>query len=177
MNSRSSLPGVFLLDLKCFEDSRGFFIKNFQKKLLQEKEIDFDTWESFYSSSQKDVIRGMHFQEPPEDHHKVVQCMRGHITDVLLDLRKGPTYGKYCSFELKAKSPQALFIPKGIAHGFVSREDESWMIYFVTSAHDSKCDRGIRWDSFGFDWKSEKPIISDRDRAHPALNDYRSNFI
>jgi dTDP-4-dehydrorhamnose 3,5-epimerase/CDP-3, 6-dideoxy-D-glycero-D-glycero-4-hexulose-5-epimerase len=177
MNSEFSIPGVFTIDLKRFEDSRGFFVKNFQRELLVSKGIEFETWECFYSSSQKDVIRGMHFQEPPQDQHKIVQCMRGHVTDVLLDLRKGETFGRSCSIELKSQVPQALFIPKGVAHGFVSREDESWMIYFVTTGHDSKCDRGVRWDSFGFDWKTESPIISERDQAHPSLGDYQSPFI
>ena len=137
MNNSFSIPGVFVMDLKRFEDSRGFFVKNLQKKVLEEKGVAFDTWECFYSSSQKDVIRGMHFQEPPLDQDKIVQCMRGQVLDVLLDLRKGATYGKTCSLELDETRPQAFFIPKGVAHGFVSRKDESWMIYFVTTSHDA----------------------------------------
>lgn len=176
MNFNFSIPGVFLIDLKKQEDSRGFFIKNFQKKILKDQGIEFDTWESFYSSSQKDVIRGMHFQEPPKDQHKIVQCMRGHVTDVLLDLRKGSTYGAVCSFELSEKNPQALFIPKGVAHGFISREDDSWIIYHVTTAYDASCDRGVHWNSFGYDWKVQNPIVSERDQTHPTFEEYQSPF-
>lgn len=177
MSSEFSIPGVFLIDLKKHEDERGFFTKTFQKNLLLERGIEFETWEAFYSSSKKNVIRGMHFQEPPEDQHKIVQCMRGRVTDVLLDLRKGSSYGAVCSVELCEQRPQILFIPKGVAHGFVSREEESWMLYLVTTAYHAKCDRGVRWDSFGFDWKVEKPIVSERDQKHPALKDYQSHFI
>ena len=176
MNLEFPIPGLFLYDLKRHEDNRGFFIKHFERKHLASLGTSFDTWESFYSSSQKGVIRGMHFQEPPVDQDKIVHCMRGKILDVLLDLRKGSSYGKVFSMVLDGKVPQSLFIPKGIAHGFLSLEEESWISYSVSTAYDSDKDRGIHWNSFGFDWKIKEPIVSARDQAHPMFKDYDSPF-
>ena len=177
MNLEFPIPGLFLFDLKRHEDSRGFFIKHFEKERLASMGVSFDTWETFYSSSQKGVIRGMHFQEPPMDQDKLVHCMRGKILDVLLDLRRGESYGKVVSIVLDSKVPQALFIPKGIAHGFLSLEEESWVSYSVSTAYDSHRDRGIHWNSFGFDWGVEEPSISGRDQAHPSFSEYQSDFI
>ena len=176
MNLKFPIPGLFLYDLKRHEDNRGFFIKQFERAPLQRMGISFDTWESFYSSSQKGVIRGMHFQEPPVDQDKIVHCMRGKILDVLLDLRKGASYGKVFSVVLDSRVPQSLFIPKGIAHGFLSLEEESWVSYSVSTAYDPEKDRGIHWNSFGFEWGVEEPIVSGRDQAHPAFKDYDSPF-
>jgi len=177
MNFNFSIPGVILYDLKRHEDDRGFFIKHFEKERLASMGVAFETWETFYSSSQKGVIRGMHFQEPPMDQDKIVHCMRGKILDVLLDLRKGENYGKVVSIVLDSKVPQTLFIPKGIAHGFLSLEEESWVSYSVSSAYDSHRDRGIHWNSFGFDWGVKEPIVSSRDQGHTAFSEYQSDFI
>lgn len=170
------IPGVFDFKLKRHEDPRGVFIKVFESVLFNKVGNPFNIKECFYSWSRKDVIRGMHFQEPPEDQDKIVHCMSGQVTDVLLDLRRGPTYGRFLSIELSAAEPKALFIPRGVAHGFVSRTDDSCMVYFVTTSHDPGLDRGIRWDTFGFDWGVEDPVVSERDRSHTAFSEYLTPF-
>lgn len=176
MNLEFPIPGVFLYDLKYHEDNRGFFIKHFERSKLAERGMEFQTWETFYSSSQKGVIRGMHFQAPPMDQDKIVHCMRGKILDVLLDLRKGESYGKVVSIVLDSQVPQSLCIPKGIAHGFLSLEEESWVSYSVSAGYDPEKDRGIHWNSFGYDWGVKEPIVSGRDQSHPPFRDYQSPF-
>jgi dTDP-4-dehydrorhamnose 3,5-epimerase/CDP-3, 6-dideoxy-D-glycero-D-glycero-4-hexulose-5-epimerase len=118
----------------------------------------------------------MHFQMPPHDHVKVVYCAAGAVLDVLLDLRAGSAYGNLASAHLSGDEPHILWIPKGIAHGFLSLTDNSLMIYKTSSEHAPTHDAGIRYDSFGFNWAIDDPILSDRDRQHIALADFTSPF-
>lgn len=174
--SREILPGALLIDLAQFEDARGAFVKTFLYSKFQELGLPTEFKEEFFSTSNAGVIRGMHFQLPPHDHVKLVQCLAGRVLDVLVDLRKGDGYGRVASVELDAAKPALLFIPKGIAHGFCALEQGSMMMYKTSTEHQPSHDRGIRWDSFGFQWPVDAPIVSDRDRAHPALADFESPF-
>lgn len=170
------LPGCFLLRPMHFEDQRGSFVKTYHEGLCKTLGVNLDIQEEFYSVSRKDVIRGMHFQLPPHEHDKLVYCTRGAVTDVLLDLRTGPGYGRVVSAELSGKNAHLVFIPKGIAHGFAALTDETLMLYKTSTAHAPEADCGIRWDSFGFDWDIAEPIISARDQQHSLFADFVSPF-
>lgn len=177
------LPGAWLVQLKRFEDARGSFVKTYSRtffdaalKVEASHLAAFDFREEFYSMSVKNVIRGMHFQLPPHDHVKLVYCSMGAVEDVLLDLRRGPDYGRSVSVQLSGDTPQLLVIPKGIAHGFVSLTDQSMMVYKTSTEHAPSHDAGIRFDSFGHSWPTATPILSARDRAHPAFADFVSPF-
>ena len=133
--------------------------------------------EEFFSTSAKDVLRGMHFQIPPHAHQKLIYCVNGKVLDVLLDLRQcSPTYGRSISLELSAANRHVLYIPVGFAHGFLSMEDQSCLVYKTDAVHAPLHDAGIRWDSFGFAWPSDAPLISGRDLAHPAFSEFHSPF-
>lgn len=176
------LPGTWLVKLPRFDDVRGSFVKTFSRRALDATLVDqlglesFDFREEFYSTSAKNVIRGMHFQLPPHDHVKLVYCAQGAVLDVLLDLRQGACYGNVASVTLNASEPALLYIPRGIAHGFRSLTDDSLMIYKTSTEHAPTHDGGIRWDSFGFDWSCNTPTLSVRDVAHPALAEFISPF-
>ena len=170
------LPGTWRVKLKSFADDRGIFVKTYVRSVFAAAGIAFDFHEEFYSISRKDVVRGMHFQLPPHDHVKIVYCAVGVVEDVVLDLRKGVNYGAFRSVLLRADEPEMLIVPIGIAHGFKSLTDNSLMVYKTSAEHAPQHDCGIRWDSFGFDWGEGEPIISARDRAHPALADFSSPF-
>lgn len=158
------LPGCFLINPQWSKDSRGEFIKTFQNSEYQSLGINFDIHEEFYSVSQANVIRGMHFQMPPHDHEKMVYCTSGAVLDVLLDLRK-ENYGKVACAEISKNNRHIIYIPRGVAHGFLSLEDNTVMIYKTSTEHVPTHDRGIKWDSFGFNWKlTATPILSNRDR-------------
>lgn len=174
--SQEILPGAYLVELARFEDARGVFVKTFLHSKFQSLGLHTDFREEFFSTSNVNVIRGMHFQVPPHDHVKLVQCLNGRVLDVLLDLRKGETYGRVASLELDASKPSLLLIPAGIAHGFCSLEQGSLMMYKTSTEHQPTHDRGIRWDSFGFQWPVVTPIVSDRDQAHPGFADFVSPF-
>ena len=101
-----------------FSDMRGSFIKSFQSSEFRKHGIDFEIREIYYSASQKNVIRGMHFQLPPHDHGKLVNCLTGSAFDVVVDLRKNSaTYGQAASFILTGGDGRGIFIPSGFAHG------------------------------------------------------------
>lgn len=170
------LPGCFLLQPKRLQDQRGCFVKTYHEGIYAALGINFYIREEFYSISHKNVLRGMHFQLPPHDHDKLVYCIRGVVRDVLLDLRQGAHYGRVASAELTGESGQVVFIPKGIAHGFVALTDETLVVYKTSTMHAPEADYGIHWDSYGFNWGVDQPIISARDQQHVAFNNFVSPF-
>ena len=173
-----SLPGCYLLEPRVFQDARGRFVKPLLCSALEAQGLRSDFREQYYSTSAPGVIRGMHFQTPPEDHAKLVYCASGAVTDVLLDLRRGlESYGRHLALPLSADSGHAVYIPAGVAHGFVATQAPALLVYNVTSEHAPNHDAGVRWDSFGFAWPAGDAVISDRDRTFPALADYLSPFI
>ncbi len=173
------LPGVKILRPFVFEDARGNFVKPFHEDQLAKHGIEMTVREEFFSTSAAGVLRGMHFQVPPHAHQKLVYCITGKVLDVLLDLRKdSPTFGKSIGFELSAANRHLVHIPVGFAHGFLSLEDNSCLVYKTDAVHAPDHDAGILWNSFGFDWPIDDitPTISTRDLAHPRFVDFASPF-
>ncbi len=161
---KTNLDGVFEIQNKKIEDERGAFIKTFHEDIFKEHGLDTDFKESFFSTSKKNVLRGMHFQIPPHDHAKLVYVTNGEILDVAVDVRKkSPTFGHFFSTILSRENAKSLYLAKGFAHGFLTLSESATVIYMTTSVYASEYDRGVRWDSFGFDWGIKFPIISERD--------------
>lgn len=174
---KTPIDDVWEIVLPCHEDARGGFSKAFHNTSFREHGIDFRLRESYFSCSVKDVIRGMHFQLPPYQHHKLVYCPHGVIMDVALDLRRqSSTYGQFFSTELSAVNHRALFIPEGCAHGFKSLSDDAMTVYLVSSEYQRDADTGLLWNSFGLDWQCANPILSDRDRSFQAYDIFESPF-
>lgn len=166
-----------LITYPLMEDNRGSFLKIFNNDIFNENAIDFEMKESYFSFSKKGVIRGMHFQNPPFDHSKIVFCPQGAILDVIVDLRKhSSTYGKYSAIELSAENRKAYYIPSGFAHGFKALTDNAITFYLVSSIYNQNNDTGIRYDSFGFDWDEKNPIMSQRDLSFVSLQNWESTF-
>ncbi len=173
----TAIEGVYLIKPFHFEDARGSFVKTFHAGEFVEKGLETDFKESFYSSSVRGVIRGMHFQLPPHDHAKLVFATQGDILDVVVDLRKNSsTYGESASFNLTAENKHQLYIPRGLAHGFCALTDAATLFYFVSSVHHKESDTGIRYDSFGLNWPVENPIVSERDLSFVKLENFNSPF-
>ncbi|MCB9047534.1 MAG: dTDP-4-dehydrorhamnose 3,5-epimerase family protein [Chitinophagales bacterium] len=171
------LNGAFVIDLPAFFDDRGSFVKTFHETTLAQHGIQFSLKESYFSLSKKDVIRGMHFQTPPHQHAKIVFCPQGAILDVIVDLRKSSaTYGRYYAQELSGENHKAYYIPKGFAHGFKSLTDDAITYYLVSSEYSKEHDTGILYNSFGYDWEVDSPVISERDMSFPALSDWNTVF-
>lgn len=151
-------------------DDRGVFFKPFHQSSLREAGIAFETKESICSVSKKNVVRGMHYQAGDHAQAKLVYCPHGAILDVILDIRpQSPTYGVYDAVELSADNGYALYIPEGFAHGFLALTDDAVTSYLMTAEYHPASDKGIRWDSFGFRWPVEQPVISARDLGFDAF--------
>jgi len=178
---KTELNDVYIIKNQTFSDSRGKFIKIYNKDLFDDFNLDIDFKEQYYSISNKNVIRGMHFQLPPYNHTKLVSVIRGKAQDVILDLRKSSnTYGKFTVIELSENDKISVYIPSGFAHGFKSLENKTIMLYNVSTVYNKECDTGILWNSFGFDWNIEGErgdfILSDRDKSFIELKNFRSPF-
>lgn len=176
--TESKLPGCFIVQFPIAHDDRGHFVKTIQRSVFEKQGLEGDFRECFYSTSYENVLRGMHYQAPPSDHAKLLYCTVGAIYDVALDLRVGsPTYGQHEVYELSSKASNAVYLPRGIAHGFMVREGPAVMVYHVTSEHDPRRDAGIHWDSFEAVWPGETPIVSARDAAFVRFDDFQSPFV
>lgn len=175
--NNTEIEGLYIIENKIFKDERGGFLKLYNKEIFEKLNLELDIEEIYYSTSNKDVIRGMHFQKPPYHHHKLITLIKGEVVDVIVDLRKdSKTYGKYVAINLVEGDGKIVFIPKGCAHGFKAVKDDSIILYNVTTGYNGASDGGVRWDSFGYDWGIDNPIISDRDKSFDALNDFNSPF-
>ena len=170
------LKGAILIKNFFLTDSRGVFVKPFTRSVDLLRNLDFEIEEIYYSISKKNVIRGMHFQHPPMDHDKLIYLTSGEITDVLLDLRKSSkTYKNHIFIDLSAHE-NALFIPSGIAHGFLSKKEGTTVVYNQSTVYSQEHDEGILWNSFGYDWGLDRPTLSDRDQSFFSFDEFNSPF-
>ena len=172
------IKGLKIIEPNIFRDSRGTFIKTFTDSFFQENGLVIDIKETYYSISHQDVIRGMHFQIPPHDHIKLIYVPYGSILDVVLDIRKNsPTYGSYFSTEISSHNGKVLIVPKGLAHGFKSLENNTNVVYMQTTGYSQEHDCGIKYNSFNFDWQCTDPKMSERDNAFAPFDAFESPFI
>ena len=167
---------------KQFADPRGWFSEVFREQWLEELGISCRFVQDNQSNSSRTrTLRGFHFQRPPAAQAKLVTVVRGRVLDVAVDIRRNsPTFGKYVSIELSAKSGHQLYIPVGFAHGFISLDDDVLVTYKASNYYSPSYDAGIIWNdpSIAFPWPfAEADIIkSDRDQRLPLLKDLESPF-
>lgn len=178
-NLRSTaIPGCYEIQPRVLDDARGRFVKVFQRNAFAEHGLEVDFAEEYYSVSRQGVIRGMHFQNPPMDHVKIVYCVQGEVFDVVVDLRRGsPSYGKTVTLNLSADKGNYVYIPKGLAHGFSAISESATLVYKVATEYSPEHDSGILWSSIGIAWPFQSPILSDRDRRFIPLSDFKSPFV
>jgi len=173
----SELADCYVLIPTIFYDDRGKFTKTFHKDTFEKLNLWHDFQEEYFSVSHKNVLRGLHFQLPPNDHVKCVFCISGKATDVVVDLRvDSKTYGKHVTFNLSPEIGNMVYIPKGMAHGFIAEEDNTIMIYKTSTVHSQTSDYGLRWNSIGIDWPRSDYIISDKDKRLVTFEDFDSPF-
>lgn len=172
----SDISGCFLTPVKHASDLRGSFSKVLSTPIRTEMGYEFDAREIFWSRSCCGVIRGMHLQLPPHEGDKLVWVTSGQIRDVVVDLRSSsPTYRQHCIFEMNSESGP-LFVPIGCAHGFEVLSDEAVVNYAQECDYSPECDSGIRWNSFGCEWLTREPIVSERDAELSLMDEFRSPF-
>lgn len=177
-----SLAGLALLTPRRFGDARGFFEETWSRKVLAEGGIDIDFVQDNHSlSAQVGTIRGLHFQAPPHAQAKLVRCGRGRLFDVAVDIRRGsPTFGQWYGVELSAENGAQLLIPAGFAHGFVTREPDTEIVYKCSDYYAPQAEGSVRYDdpAIGIDWGvTEAASISAKDAAAPLLSQIESPFV
>lgn len=170
------LPDTFALVMPRHVDARGDFSKLFAREAWSAVGLQLDMRELFFTRSRRDTIRGMHFQRPPHAHAKLVACLSGAVQDVLVDLRRGPGFGRVASVDLRADQPVVLHVPEGVGHGFLARTDDALMLYATSREHAPSHDAGVLWSSIGHAWGCAAPLLSARDAAHPALAAFDTPF-
>lgn len=170
----TNIPGVLTIEPNVHKDSRGFFMETYKMSEFNEAGIAYDFVQDNHSMSSKGVLRGLHYQLKPKEQGKLVRVVSGSIYDVALDIRKGSeTYGKFFATTISAEDKRMMWIPPGLAHGFLSLEDSTEILYKTTAEYDSKLDRGILWNdpALKIPWPDKEPIISDKDKRHPTLRE------
>lgn len=182
-NRLDSIDGVYLIDQVIFEDSRGYFLESYNNDGLKEAGInDNFVQDNISFSRSKFTLRGLHFQCPPQAQGKLVRCLEGKIYDVVVDIRlNSPTYMKWASFLLDSDSQKQLYVPKGFAHGFLTLEDNTKVLYKCSSTYAPKFEYSINWNdkdlSIVWPINNEEPILSRKDSVSPMLSEIISPFI
>tara|TARA_B100000575_G_C23142612_1_gene665487 strand:+ start:7209 stop:7757 length:549 start_codon:yes stop_codon:yes gene_type:complete len=175
----TTLSGVKVLELKIYEDDRGYFKETYRTTWSNDLGLVHDFVQDNISRSYHGTIRGLHYQrEQPQA--KLIQCISGRILDVAVDLRKkSSTFGQYYSVVLSEKNHKQLYIPEGFAHGFSVLSDQAIVHYRCSRYYDKTSERGIRWDDplIHIDWEISKPILSEKDRCLPLLSSLKEEDI
>ncbi len=180
----TALPGVLIVTPRRFGDARGFFAETWSQRAFDEAGIEAVFVQDNHSLSETaGTLRGLHFQGPPHAQGKVVRCGRGALFDVAVDIRAGsPSYGRWIGTELSAENGRQLWIPPGFAHGFLTLQDATEIVYKCTDFYAPKAEGAIRWDSCGIDWpqlpgaSGRAPVLSDKDAAAPPFSAFETPF-
>jgi dTDP-4-dehydrorhamnose 3,5-epimerase len=168
------LPQPIIIETAVFEDSRGAFSEIYKRTDFASIEIPQDFVQFNYSISNKDIIRGLHYQLNPYAQGKLITVMRGSIMDVLVDIRKSSsTWLKYTIIPLNNVEGTLLYIPPCYAHGFLSLEDNTCVLYGCTNEYNKNCERSIRWNDpdINIKWNINNPCISKKDAEAPYIKD------
>lgn len=178
----TTLPGVLILEPECFADERGFFREVWNRRDLARQGIELDFVQDNQSLSRAaGTLRGLHFQAPPHGQAKLVRCGHGRILDVAVDIREGsPAFGRWVGVELSKANGRQLFIPEGFAHGFVTREPDTEVLYKCSDYYARECQGTIRFDDpdIGVEWGVDpgRVVLSKKDAAAPFLRSIGSPF-
>jgi len=178
----TSLPGVYIIEPRVFGDQRGYFMETWSTRNFEEMGLHYDFVQDNQSySSQKGILRGIHFQNAPFAQAKLVRVTRGAVLDVAVDLRRGsPTYKQWVAVELSAENKRMMMIPRGFGHGFKTLTEDVEFCYKADNLYSKECDRGIRFDDpeIGVDWgEVTRELLSEKDTHSPLLRDSDCNFV
>lgn len=172
----TALPGVFAITPDPHRDERGAFTRLWCHDEFAVAGIDFAPLQvNLSSNARRGTLRGMHFQRPPFTETKLVHAVRGAIFDVVVDLRPGAHFGRWIAEELSAENQRALFIPPGLAHGFLTLCDDADVLYHMGEIHQPGQAAGLAWDDpeVGITWPFEPSTMSEADRHRPGLDQLR----
>ena len=169
----TAIPGVLIIEPRVFGDARGFFMETWNAAAFAAAGLDLTFVQDNHSRSQKGVLRGLHFQNPgPQG--KLVRVTHGAVFDVAVDLRaSSPTFGQWVGVELSAANNRMFWVPEGLAHGFLTLEDDTDFLYKCTAPYAPQSEHTLAWDDpmVGIDWPVAglDPIISAKDAVGLVL--------
>lgn len=178
---QTQLPGVLILTPRRFGDHRGFFSESWNRQRMVDAGIDIDFVQDNYSVSREvGTLRGLHFQMPPHAQAKLIRCGKGALYDVAVDIRYGSlTFGRWVGVELSFENGKQLLVPEGFLHGFITREQDTEIVYKCSDYYAPDCDGAVRFDDpdVGIDWGlSGEPVLSNKDVSAPRLADLPEYF-
>lgn len=171
----TSIEGVLILEPRVFGDERGFFLESFNQKVFDDAvghEVRFV--QDNHSRSTKGVLRGLHYQLPPHAQGKLVRVAQGSVFDVAVDLRRSsPSFGHWVGVELSGQNHRQLWLPPGMAHGFLVTSDSADFLYKTTGCYAPQAEGCVRWDdpAIGIKWPEldGAPVLSTKDAAAPRM--------
>jgi dTDP-4-dehydrorhamnose 3,5-epimerase len=170
----TGIEGAHLIELEPHADERGFFARSWSRQEFQSRGLNADLSECSVSFNRlRGTLRGMHYQIAPHEEAKVVMCMRGLIYDVIVDLRKSSaSHLKWFATELSLDKGRLLYVPEGVAHGFLTLDNDSYVQYQIGASYAPEAARGVRWNDplLNLQWPEPPTVISERDRG---FEDYR----
>lgn len=183
--TKTKIDGVVIIEPDVFGDNRGWFMETYNEEKFKELGIDCKFVQDNMSySAVKGTLRGLHYQKEPYCQSKLVRCTKGTVIDVAVDVRKGsPTYGEWVSIELSEQNKKMFFMPKGMAHGFLTISDEVEFQYKVDNLYNKESEGGIKYNdpTINVDWGSLlngiEPILSSKDETLPTLEECNANFV
>lgn len=175
----TGINGLVEIVPSVYSDERGYFMETFRKDIFDGIASGYTFVQDNESKSQKDVLRGLHFQASPHEQGKLVRVISGSVLDVAVDIRtSSPTYGKYHSVVLSAENKKQFWVPPGFAHGFLVLEDDTVFSYKCTGYYNKEAEGSIRWDDpeIGIDWGISLPLLSEKDKIAPLFSEFVSPF-
>ena len=180
----TKIKDVYIIESDCYGDDRGWFMETYNRSKFHELGIDtVFVQDNMSMSSKKGTLRGLHYQKDPFAQAKLVRCTKGTVIDVAVDIRKGsPTYGKWVSCELSADNKRMFYLPRGMAHGFLTLTDDVEFQYKCDNLYYKEAEGSIRYDdpTINVDWGSLlngiEPILSEKDKNAPTLKECNANF-
>lgn len=176
---KTPIEGLLVIKPRIFEDDRGYFFESWNNDSFKNIGLDIDFVQDNQSLSQKGVLRGLHFQNPPFAQGKLVRVIKGAVVDVAVDIRKkSPTYGQHFAVELSEENKTVFWIPTGFAHGFVSLKDDTIFTYKCTGVYNKESEGALIWndEDLDIDWRVENPLVSDKDMLAGNFNDFTTQF-
>ena len=176
----SKLKGLFIIEPTVFKDDRGYFFESFNSKLFKDRTGYSNNFvQDNESKSQKNVLRGLHFQNPPFAQGKLVRVIKGSVLDVAVDIRnESSTYGKHIKLVLSEQNKTMMYIPEGFAHGFLTLENDTIFSYKCTNYYNKSSEDCILWNdlTLAIDWQIDKPILSEKDQLGKNFSSFVTKF-
>lgn len=176
----TQIQDLLIIEPRIFSDDRGYFFESYSTGAFQKLGLNLNFVQDNQSLSQKGVLRGLHFQNPPFAQGKLVRVIQGSVLDVAVDIRaNSPTYGQHVSVLLSGENKTIFWIPPGFAHGFVTLENNTIFTYKCTGVYNKESEGALIWNDpdLNINWGVENPLVSEKDQEAAPFKTFQSRFL